>query len=343
MPLGVIRRALSTFGLFAIWTLELVNYLVHVALRPVPWNSTSTAIGYALWAIQLASLFVFQATDPGTASASWEAAATEGKVSSMVCKRTGKLLPPRAMYVRRAKGVVLGLDHYCGWTGTPVGLRNRKLFVLFVIYSSIFCAMGFGHSLYAALCSLPDALMPKVVGSGEQCWHLEVPAALVDAIDSRRLGLVAWQSLVACHEAFAFLLHLLERAHAHGQFVYALLLFGTVPANLLATVFLGTLAAEQLRLISRNRTTLEPDDARYDIGLKLNWRQWFGDAMLLWPLPLPPHVGDGYAWPLNPAARIGSQDDIKPTRQRVATKRRSVVLDAKLREALGSHMPGATA
>jgi hypothetical protein len=320
--LGVLRRALGAFGLWLIWSLEAVNFLVHVSLRPTPWNWLSTMIGYALWALQLASLFVFQALDPGTASAEWEEGARSGEFSSTVCKRTGKLLPARALFVRRAKGVVLGVDHFCGWTGTVVGLHNRKLFVLFVCYSAIFCAMGAAHSAYALWCSLPEQLAdpgtnPAATATASAAtaasteWsrcreRLSLPPALHEAFARRSLGAIVWEGLAACHVSFAALLHMLGRARRAGHLVYAILLTGTVPVNLLAAVFLGSLAIEQLRLISRNRTTLDPKNSAYDLGLQRNWRQWFGQHALLWPLPVPATVGsDGYEWPLNPTHRVG--------------------------------------
>lgn len=311
--LGVLRRALSAFGLWMIWSLEGVNYLVHVSLRPTPWNRVSTAIGYALWALQLTSLFVFQGLDPGMASSEWDERARNGELSSTVCKRTGKLLPARALYVRRANGVVLGVDHFCGWTGTVVGLRNRKLFVLFVCYSAIFCAMGTAHSAYALFCSLPEqvAALDVAVDDASSEWsrcreRLRLPLALQNAFAQRSLGSIIWESLAACHVAFAGLLHLLGHARRAGHLVYAMLLAATVPANLLSAILLGSLAIEHLRLISRNRTTLDPTNRMYDVGLWQNWRQWFGPQVLLWPLPVPASVGsDGYQWPLNPKRRIG--------------------------------------
>lgn len=329
--LGVLQRAFSSCGLWMIWALEAVNFLVHVLLRPTPWNGLSTSIGYCLWGLQLASLFVFQAVDPGMASPEWEEGAQSGKHSATVCKRTGKLLPARAMYVRRAGGVVLGVDHFCGWTGTPVGLYNRKLFVLFVCYSAVFCAMGASHSLYALLCALPgqvgadDPFHPAVVGglgvggSGAtsrlppspplaQCWQgLSFgSSALSDAIARRSVGAAIWEGFASLHIAFGCLLHLLGHAYAAGHLLYAVLLTGTVPANLLATAFLSSLAIEQVRLISKNRTTLDPANAAYDLGLVRNWKQWFGEQPLLWPLPVPAGVAsDGYEWPLNPQRRLG--------------------------------------
>ena len=152
----LLQRSVQTYALYGIWMLEALNYAVHVVLRPVPWNPTSVAIGYALWAIQLWCFAAVQLVDPGRLPSDWERLAQGGAEEATVCKRSGLLLPPRGRYVRRAGGVVLGLDHFCHWLGTPVGYRNRKLFILFISYSTVFCLMGSAHSMCAAAATLPS-------------------------------------------------------------------------------------------------------------------------------------------------------------------------------------------
>jgi len=154
-PARLFARAFSTHLLTVIWLIEALNYGVHVIFRPEPWNAVSVASGYALWAVQLVSLARCQLTDPGSVSDEWEAQAKAGVVPSTACKRSGRLLPPRARYVRRAGRVIVGFDHYCFWLGTPIGFRNRKFFILFVLYSALFCAMGSLHSWCAHTPSHP--------------------------------------------------------------------------------------------------------------------------------------------------------------------------------------------
>ena len=52
--------------------------------------------------------------------------------------------------------VILGLDHYCYWLGTPIGAHNRKAFVLFVAYSALFLVIGAAHSLHELTRDLPE-------------------------------------------------------------------------------------------------------------------------------------------------------------------------------------------
>ncbi|KAL3917318.1 MAG: hypothetical protein SGPRY_006451, partial [Prymnesium sp.] len=147
LPLSLLaRRAGQTYALWGIWAVEAVNYLTHSTLRPSPWNALSRTLGYALWFVQLSCFFACQLVEAGSPPAEWETLAKAGGEEASVCKRSGHLLPPRATFVRRAGGVVLGLDHYCHWLGTPVGFRNRKLFILFISYSFLFCLMGSAHS-----------------------------------------------------------------------------------------------------------------------------------------------------------------------------------------------------
>ena len=300
------RKCCGTLPLIGIWIFEALNYATHVVLRPTAWNGWSVCIGYALWAMQLICLWRVQVTNPGMVSAAWTRAALDGEHHARVCERSGELLPERAMFVRRAGGVVLGLDHFCGWLGTPVGLYNRKLFILFVSYSFLFCVMGFFHSLYALLCSLPDSLLPPPP-TPQTCAHLSVPDALRHALSQYRVTSIVWESGAACHQALGALIHVLDHAADAGQLVYALCLTATVPANLLACGFLGHLALGQLIATLKNRTTLSPGDAKYDVGMSRNVRMVFGEETLLWALPTRPHIlaSDGYSWPLNPNHRTG--------------------------------------
>ena len=109
MPLLV---ANSRTQLFAIWLLEALNYAVHVIIRPVPWNFVSVIIGYCLWAMQLVCLARLQLVDPGSIPRGWEALAASGEEPASVDGKSGRLVPARARYCRRADAVVLGVRRW---------------------------------------------------------------------------------------------------------------------------------------------------------------------------------------------------------------------------------------
>lgn len=56
--------------------------------------------------------------------------------------------PPRAHHCRVLNVVIARFDHYCPWTGTAIGLRNYRPFVLFLL----FCTLSTMHGI--AFCVL---------------------------------------------------------------------------------------------------------------------------------------------------------------------------------------------
>lgn len=263
----------QTYALWAVWTLETLNYVVHEACRPEPWAAASRAAGYTLWAVQLACFVQVQLTDPGTAPADWEALARAGTEQASVCKRSGRLVPPRGRYVRRTGTVVLGLDHYCHWLGTPIGHFNRKAFVLFVAYSALFCWMGTAFSLYEATRALPLR-----IGFTPFSAAVNVP----HGVGVRAAPAAAYTLLC---DASGWLWELLSRSSAAGCAVYAVAVLATCALNPLAATALSCGALNQLLLAMYNRTTLAPYDRTYDVGVAANLTQvrgggrgWVGAA-----------------------------------------------------------------
>lgn len=62
------------------------------------------------------------------------------------CKKCATLKPDRAHHCSTCGRCVLKMDHHCPWLATCVGLRNYKPFLLFLIYTSLFCWLCFGVS-----------------------------------------------------------------------------------------------------------------------------------------------------------------------------------------------------
>lgn len=303
---SLLQRSCETNVLVLIWLFEGLNFLVHVILRPRPWSVASTAVGYALWALQLTCFARCQLTLPGAPPDAWVTRAEAGTVSdARRCKRSGAWLPPRSRHVRRVGGVVLGFDHYCHWLGTPIGLYNRKFFVLFVIYSAVFCAVGAAHTLHEVAWGLPAWLELTAGGRGAA-----KPAEII--AESWPLAWLAQQAAYALASlAPSSMAALWRRACAHELGLYTSLLFLAAILNLLAATALGCLAVQQALLACFNRVTLAPADATWDMDVYANLRELFGPRMALWWLPVGGPAGDGLTWPRadGPSVRANEDDD----------------------------------
>ncbi|KAK3351304.1 Palmitoyltransferase PFA3 [Neurospora tetraspora] len=62
------------------------------------------------------------------------------------CKKCQARKPDRAHHCSTCQRCVLKMDHHCPWLATCVGLRNHKAFLLFLIYTSVFCWVSFAGS-----------------------------------------------------------------------------------------------------------------------------------------------------------------------------------------------------
>lgn len=57
------------------------------------------------------------------------------------CKKCQALKPDRSHHCSTCKTCVLKMDHHCPWLANCVGLRTYKAFLLFLIYTSLFCIL----------------------------------------------------------------------------------------------------------------------------------------------------------------------------------------------------------
>ena len=64
------------------------------------------------------------------------------------CKKCQTLKPDRTHHCSTCRRCVLKMDHHCPWLATCLGLHNYKAFVLFLVYTTVFCWVCFMSTAY---------------------------------------------------------------------------------------------------------------------------------------------------------------------------------------------------
>jgi len=80
-------------------------------------------------------------------------------VNMTFCDTCKLYRPPRAHHCRDCDCCILEFDHHCPWTGTCIGKRNYRYFLLFIFMVQVCCIYNFSFSVieYALLFHDPSA------------------------------------------------------------------------------------------------------------------------------------------------------------------------------------------
>ncbi|KAK5137240.1 hypothetical protein LTR08_000210 [Meristemomyces frigidus] len=119
------------------------------------------------------------------------------------CKKCLCVKPDRTHHCSTCGQCVLKMDHHCPWLATCVGLRNYKPFLLFLIYTSLFCWLCFAISASWVWAEILDdvqmdqglmvvntillAVLGGIIGlvlSGFTGWHVYLAATGQTTIES---------------------------------------------------------------------------------------------------------------------------------------------------------------
>jgi hypothetical protein len=112
------------------------------------------------------------------------------------CKKCQARKPDRTHHCSTCRKCVLKMDHHCPWLATCVGLRNYKAFLLFCIYTTLFCWICFALSasfLYNEISSIAQ----EQFGSGFLSINMVLLAVLAGILGLVLSGFTGWHISLA--------------------------------------------------------------------------------------------------------------------------------------------------
>ncbi|KAI1191908.1 palmitoyltransferase PFA3 [Nemania serpens] len=315
------------------------------------WTGTgSSAGGLLLYAMLNWSYTTAVFTDPGSTTNSMgystlPTVATPDATSFTVksngelrfCKKCQARKPDRAHHCSTCQRCVLKMDHHCPWLATCIGLRNHKAFLLFLIYTTIFCLYSFAVSgtwVYEELSTqtqYTNTIMPV------NFILLSVISGIIGLVVGAFTGwhiLLAsrGQTTIECLEKTRYLSPL--RKTLQHQFVaqhngdgIPLPKYGQQLLDMHANALPGVTRPEEgevtfpredrmpnhatyqemerYRARKRYEEYMDERDSEklpnaFDLGAKKNLSQLFGPKPLLWAFPIMNTTSNGWVWEPSP-------------------------------------------
>ena len=253
------------------------------------------------------------------------------------CKKCQARKPDRAHHCSTCRRCVLKMDHHCPWLANCIGLRNYKPFVLFLVYTTLFCWYSFlvsGAWLWAEIVSnttYVENLTP--VNYALLCVLAGIIGIVVGAFTIWHLILSArGQTTIECLEKTRYLSPLrnsmrrnfnnLGRGGSHANGYGQQLL--EMHANALPGItrpeegedvrsyghdarpaHLSIGEHERLRTVKRYEEYMDEEDSEkmpnaFDLGWRRNLLHLFGPSPWFWALPICNTTGDGWSWEPSP-------------------------------------------
>jgi len=285
-------------------------------------GSGSSVLGVALYILLNWSYTTAVFTSPGTTTSSMGYSslpthATPNTPAGLTVKANGEMRfckkcqarkPDRAHHCSTCRTCVLKMDHHCPWLATCVGLRNYKAFLLFLIYTTLFCFVCFGVSA--------SWVWTEIINDGSSTEDLMPVNYVMLAVVSGIIGIVlagftGWHILLAargqttieCLEKTRYLSPL-RKAMQHQHIADYERRGGAADDTPMVhgeQRHANYDAMERARARARYEEYLDEQDSEklpsaFDLGWRRNLSHLFGPTKGLWALPVCNTTGDGWSW-----------------------------------------------
>ncbi|KAH8599996.1 DHHC palmitoyltransferase-domain-containing protein [Bisporella sp. PMI_857] len=248
------------------------------------------------------------------------------------CKKCQARKPDRAHHCSTCRKCVLKMDHHCPWLATCVGLHNYKPFLLFLIYTTLFCFICFAVSATWVWKEIvnegasTDSLMPVnyvmlavisgiigIVLAGFTGWHILLASrgqTTIECLEKTRYLSPLRKSMQQQHIANHERRPIDDTPMANGEQRHP-----TFDAY------------ERARARARYEEYLDEQDSEklpsaFDLGWRKNLLHLFGPSRALWAFPICNTTGDGWSWEPSPKW-IEARDRIAREREEQRTRERS--------------------